>query len=412
MIVFEIFGIVFIVMVTAKGVITYKQNKEYNKNLNNKNIRNMSIDSEYRDSDISLSRALNKKTEYTGYPTKEEYEENVRKINERELNSARFKMVKEFISLLNKRENLDLEKRLFKIIGTYGLEDDLINKNYDYKKTSKSKRYNELKKFMNSLTPEQIHSNLYLTSTAEFMNTSITDCKNIIEHLQNQIRDLQISDENRRFEINVDIPKERLDLLPISICGMTSIPYYRPQDYRKEYVYLLDKDNRYIYDEYNKYVRNIQKLAEDIYHLQMWNLLSIYPEQINNYYFNIHNNEFEHQFRTAFFVKKCRESVVEEKSEPYQLIEKTKNNISRIFGLPFDEIVNMDYEELEKYIEQKIGKKPTYDLRMMIDVIPMDEDHIITIEQVDEQIDKITSSPKLVLKMKRKNKENQENVEN
>lgn len=306
---------------------------------------------------FEILKVINKKNEYTGYPTKEEYEENIRQINEKELNSVRFKMIKEFILTLNERKNLDLEKRLFKIIGTYGLEDDLINRNYDYKKISKSKRYNELKKFMNSLTSQQIHSNLYLTATSEFMKTSVLDCKIIIEHLQNQIRNLELSNENRRFEININIPKERLDSLPTSICEQTSIPYYRPQAYRMEYVYLLDENNMYIYEEYNKYVRNIQKLAEDIYHLQMWNLLFVYPEQIDNYYFSIINNDYEHQFRTAFFVKKCRESIVEEKTGLNKFSEETKNNISRIVGLPFDEIVNMDFEDLEKHIEQSKKKK-------------------------------------------------------
>lgn len=68
------------------------------------------------------------KETYSDYPTKEEFLENVKKIQEKELNSDKFKAVKDFIERLNKRENLDLEKRLFKIVGTYGLDDDLIIK--------------------------------------------------------------------------------------------------------------------------------------------------------------------------------------------------------------------------------------------------------------------------------------------
>lgn len=389
MIIFEIFGVVFIAIAATKGIITYKQNKKLNKNLIIKN------------SDKPT------KKEYSGYPTREEYEKNIKQINEKELNSDRFKITKEFISLLNERKNLELEKRLFQIIGTYGLEDNLINKGYDDKKVSKAKRYNELKKFMNSLTPEQIHSNLYLTATVEFMKTSIIDCKIIIGNLRKQIKDLGISDKNREFEINIDIPKERLDLLPTRICEQTSIPYYRPQDYRNEYVYLLDDYNRHIYEEYNKYVRNINKIAEDVYHLQMWNLLSVYPEQINNDYFFIHNNEHEHQFRTAYFVKKCRESCVEKKTESYQL--SGENSISIIGGFPVDEIVEMDFEDLKKHIGQKIGERQTYDLRLRIDGIPMDEEHIITIEQADEQKDNITDGPKLILKMKTRKEGNKEN---
>lgn len=395
MIIIEILGVVVTGIVTAKVIATCKQKKQ--------------MKTEFKI--IKIDSEESTKEEYSGYPTKEEYEENIRQIHDKELNSDRFKMIKEFVSLLDKRENLELEKRLFKIIGTYGLENDLTltNKRYDEKKIRKTKRYNELKKFMNSLTPQQIHSNLYLTATAEFMETSIIDCKTIIEHLQSEIRDLEISDKNRRFEVNMDIPKERLESFPTSICEQTSIPYYRPQAYRNEYIYLLDEYNRHIYEDYNKYVSNIEKLAEDIYHLQMWNLLSAYPEQIDNYYFFILNNECEHQFKTAYFVKKCRESCIEEKTEPYQLSEETKNNISRIVGLPFEKIIEMDFEDLEKHIEQKIGKRPTYDLRMRIDGIPMDEEHIITMEQVDKELDRIIVGPKLMLKIKTKKEEKTEN---
>ena len=204
--------------------------------------------------------------------------------------------------------------------------------------------------------------------------------------------------------MNINIPTKRLKLLPTSISEQVGIPYYRPQDYKIAYINVLDAENSHIYSEYNIYVRNINKLATDIYQLQMWNLLSAYPEQIYNYYFSILNNDSEHEFRTAYFVKKCREKNDDEiENKPYQLSEKTKENISRAIGLPFDEIVNMDFEDLEKHIEQRIGKKPTYDLRLRIDGIPIDEEHIITIEQVDKELDKITSGPKLVLKRKNNN---------
>ena len=71
--------------------------------------------------------------------------------------------------------------------------------------------------------------------------------------------------------------------------------------------------------------------------------------------------------------------------------------------MPFDEIVNMDFEDLEKHIKQRREKKPTYDLRLRIDVIPIDEEHIITIEQVDKELDKTTNGSKLVLRIKNNN---------
>lgn len=280
----------------------------------------------------------------------------------------------------------------------------LINKSFDEKRISKIKRYIELKNFINSLTQDQINSNLYLRAVSIFMETSIEDCEFIIRRLKEKIEDLELSDENQRLELNINIPIKRLKLLPTTICEQVGIPYYRPQDYKIAYINVLDEENSHIYSEYNIYAKNINKLATDIYQLQMWNLLSIYPEQIYNYYFYILNNDFEHEFRTAYFVKKYREkNDAEIENKPYQLSEKTKENISKAIGLPFDEIVNMDFEDLEKNIEQRIEKKPTYDLRLRIDGIPIDEEHIITIEQVDKELDKTTNGPKLVLRIKNNN---------
>ena len=128
------------------------------------------------------------KVEYSKYPTKEEYYKNVKQINEKELHSDRFKTIKELVSSFSERKNLELEKHFFKIVGTYGLEDKLINKSYDNKRISKAKRYSKLKQYMNSLTPRQISSDLYLTAAAKFMETSLIDCKIIIENLRKQIK--------------------------------------------------------------------------------------------------------------------------------------------------------------------------------------------------------------------------------
>ena len=363
------------------------------------------VEEKYSDVASFPDKALDKfARRNTDYPTKKEFEEHKRQIQRNELDSDRFKKVKIFVNDYYKKENKELEKKLFKIIGTYGLEDNLINKSFDEKKINKIKRYNKLKKFMNSLTEDQINSNLYLRAVSMFMETSIEDCEFIIRRLKEKIEDLELSDENQRLELNINIPTKRLKLLPTSISEQVGIPYYRPQDYKTEYINVLDVENAYIYSEYNRYVRNINKLATDIYHLQMWNLLSAYPEQIYNYYFSILNNDFEHEFRTAYFVKKCREKNDDKtENKQYQLSEKAKENISRTIGLPFDEIVNMDFEDLEKYIEQRIGEKPTYDLRLRIEGIPIDEELIITIEQVDKELDKTTNGPKLVLKRKNNN---------
>lgn len=58
----------------------------------------------------------------------------------------------------------------------------------------------------------------------------------------------------------------------------------------------------------------------------------------------------------------------------------------------------IDVEEFfEKYIELKTGKKPEYASRM-IDGIPLDQENILTLEQVDKGLDKMVNEQKLVLK--------------
>ena len=172
------------------------------------------------DNDSFSDNALDKfATKNTDYPTKEEFEEHKRKIQQKELESDRFKKTQKFIIEYQKRENIELEKNLFKIVGTYGLEDNLINKRFDKRRIYKSKRYNELKKFMNSLSDDQINSNIYLKAAAMFMETSIIDCELIIRQLRTRIFNLELSDRNQSIYINIDIPKERLELFPKMIYG-------------------------------------------------------------------------------------------------------------------------------------------------------------------------------------------------
>ena len=58
------------------------------------------------------------------------------------------------------------------------------------------------------------------------------------------------------------------------------------------------------------------------------------------------------------------------------------------------------------HFEEKTGKKITYDTRLYIDGIPMDEEHIITRKPIDKKIDKIVESgPKRLLKRIFKRKE-------
>lgn len=288
------------------------------------------------------------------HPTKEEYEENIRQINEKELNSSLFKETKEFVEQLEKRENRKLEEELFSIVGNYIFEaKSLYIRNYSDKKLFYLKRFYAFVSFINSLKPEDISSNLYLKVASQLLDASAIDCEEFVKMMQDESATLA-SGERGVYSLDIDIPEERLKIFPLRINTMTGVKYYRPEVYVTEYVYRLTEENRYVYDEYNKYVNNVIKLATDIYHLQIWNIASKYKDEINNYNFLIHNNNYEHKFAFGFTVRKPKKDVQQDELKLYELSLKTRNNISRIIGLPFDDIVKMDSETLEVFISQRI----------------------------------------------------------
>ena len=82
----------------------------------------------------------------------------------------------------------------------------------------------------------------------------------------------------------------------------------------------------------------------------------------------------------------------------------SKGYVESIIRMPYEEFENLDIEDQNKLIEEKTGRKLTFDDRLHIDGIPLDENHIKTIEQVDKQINKIvheSSAKKLIRKFKK-----------
>lgn len=67
----------------------------------------------------------------------------------------------------------------------------------------------------------------------------------------------------------------------------------------------------------------------------------------------------------------------------------SKGYVESIIRMPYEEFENLDIEDQNKLIEEKTGRELTFDDRLHIDGIPLDENHIKTIEQVDKQINKI-----------------------
>lgn len=71
----------------------------------------------------------------------------------------------------------------------------------------------------------------------------------------------------------------------------------------------------------------------------------------------------------------------------YQLSNKTKELLSKRIGIPYEQLLQMDDEKIDKYIEEKIGKKITWPKGAKIEGLP-----IQTMEEVDEKIDSLTQN--------------------
>lgn len=113
--------------------------------------------------------------------TKEKFENEIKNINEKELKSAKYWNT--YLYLKNNywnRKNIELENDLFKLIGINGLEKDMINESTSIVKEVRLKKYNILNQFINSLSEDQINSNLFLKTAEIFIRTSNKDCKDII----------------------------------------------------------------------------------------------------------------------------------------------------------------------------------------------------------------------------------------
>ena len=87
-----------------------------------------------------------------------------------------------------------------------------------------------------------------------------------------------------------------------------------------------------------------------------------------------------------------RESILSGILYKMSVSEIAKKNIERILEIPYSEFEKLDLDEQNRLIEGKTGKKVEPDHRLYIDGIPMDEDHVITSDQIDKRIDELISS--------------------
>lgn len=97
-------------------------------------------------------------------------------------------------------------------------------------------------------------------------------------------------------------------------------------------------------------------------------------------------------------MEKYKQDNFNSKDKKLSGAELAKKELEKELGIPYSEFEMLDLDEQHKLIEKKTGKKIKPDHRLYIDGIPMDDDHIITREQVNKRIEEITATgPKKVL---------------
>ena len=179
-----------------------------------------------------------------------------------------------------------------------------------------------------------------------------------------------------------------------------------------------DADKLYkVYDLYNGLINtrnendinsiNLGFLSEDVFGFRKLKGITSQEDElvgrsnleVSNDYINYLSKLFYDKFGYKGEIKTDRESLLKGITYKMSGPELAKRMVERKLGISWEEYESLDFDEQQKIIESKTGKKPTYDHRLYIDGIPMDEEHIITRDQIDKKIDELTeSSPKRLLK--------------
>ena len=292
---------------------------------------------------------------YKDYPTKEEYFSEVRRIQSEELKSNRYMLAYAFLTNNYwNRKNKNLEEELFKIIGTYGLEEPMFNESSEYKKSVRMKKYEILKQFIGSLSEEQINSNIFLKSTYLFMNMSNKVCSTIMTELYDKINSHNIQNS---LSLEFQIPKETQELIPNYISEQRGIKYYRPEDYRTDYIDVLDQSHIYVYEDYNSLVGKIGKLAEDVYYLQLNEMVSNTPN-LECYHFQVYHPGYNKHFIASFFIKAKQNNQTSQENDftpTEEFIQSTVANFKQLLDMGLVDISVLEDKNTGHVLKKKMN---------------------------------------------------------
>lgn len=304
-----------------------------------------------------FSRKNEKENElYKDYPTAIAFYERIKQIQSEELKSDRYMLAYSYLTNNYwNRKNKKLEEELFKIIGTSDLEDSMFDKSDEYRKSIKMKKYETLKQFMTSLSKEQINSNIFLKSSYLFMDMSSDVCLNIMTDLYDKINNENIS--NLSF-LEFPIPKKTQELIPNYIPDKKGIKYYRPQAYKIELIDVLDLEHKYVYDDYNSLVNRIGKLAEEIYYLQLNEIVSKIPN-LECYYFQLYHPGYNNHFNISFFNSTKQNNLVSQEIEftpTDEFIKTTVTSFKKLLDMGLIDVSVLEDKNTEYVLKKKLSE--------------------------------------------------------
>jgi len=113
---------------------------------------------------------------------------------------------------------------------------------------------------------------------------------------------------------------------------------------------------------------------------------------VSDEYINYLKQLFNNKFGYKGDLQLDRDSILTAITYKISGIELVKRQVERKLGISYEEYEKLDIDEQHRLIEQKTGEKVKPDYRLYIDGIPMDEEHIITRDQIDKRMSKLTEN--------------------
>ena len=208
---------------------------------------------------------------------KERYDHILREIQEKEYNSTRYKRAVKFIEEYLTRQYLDKEEEFLNIMNDSKSCDKLtLNESVDYKLNC----FLRIKEFINSLTKDQIDSNLYLSALSKLCDCSINDCLNVFDYTINKFNNCN----SNYFNSEMDLSKGISDILPNYIVNEIGVFYDKKTDNYD--IFYQDVSSDMDKERATKLVKDFNRYIVEYFPITDKKISSVYADN-NNIFFNM-----------------------------------------------------------------------------------------------------------------------------